>query len=162
MDSSGSFKLPKTFVLLLTVIMTVSAVSRGQSPPISASATIVDGLGTYSRKISTDSEIAQKFFDQGLRLTYGYYFPEAIASFQQAQQHDPEHPMIYRGSRWRRDRTPTVVSSAFATTHTVKDVRQSPRHALASQVLLQLSVHLSKLFTSGSTLRLIPTAPSAM
>lgn len=54
-------------------------------------------MGTYGRKISTDSELAQKFFDQGLRLTYGYYFPEAISSFQQAQQHDPEHPMIYWG-----------------------------------------------------------------
>jgi len=44
-------------------------------------AVLVDGLGTYSRKISTKSEMAQKFFDQGLRLVYGYYSPEATASF---------------------------------------------------------------------------------
>jgi tetratricopeptide (TPR) repeat protein len=30
-------------------------------------------------------------------LTYGYYFSEAIASFQEAQRHDSEHPMIYWG-----------------------------------------------------------------
>ena len=60
-------------------------------------AVLVDGLGTYGRKISTESQLAQKFFDQGLRLTFGYYFPEAIASFQEAKRHDPEHPMISWG-----------------------------------------------------------------
>src|SRR4030095_7213129 len=60
-------------------------------------AVLLDGVGTYGRKISTESQPAQKFFDQGLRLTFGYYFPEAIASFQEAQRHDPEHPMIYWG-----------------------------------------------------------------
>lgn len=66
-------------------------------PETRTSATLIQGLGTYSRKISTDSRQAQQFFDQGLRLTYGYYFPEAIASFQEAQRHDPEHPMILWG-----------------------------------------------------------------
>ena len=71
--------------------------SLAQAPTATESATLIDGLGTYSRRISTDSQLAQQFFDQGLRLTYGYYFPEAIASFQQALQHDPEHPMLYWG-----------------------------------------------------------------
>ena len=57
-------------------------------------AVLVDNIGTYGRKISTKSPLAQKFFDQGLRLVYGYYFPEAIASFEEAQQYDPDHPMI--------------------------------------------------------------------
>jgi hypothetical protein len=35
-------------------------------------AVLVDGLGSYSRSISTKSAMAQKFFDQGLRLVYGY------------------------------------------------------------------------------------------
>jgi hypothetical protein len=43
-------------------------------------AVLIDGLGNYSRPISTKSELAQKFFDQGLRLVYGYYSPEATAS----------------------------------------------------------------------------------
>jgi tetratricopeptide (TPR) repeat protein len=60
-------------------------------------ATLVPGLGTYGRKISTPSNLAQKFFDQGLNLTYGYYFPEAIATFQEALRHDPQHPMIEWG-----------------------------------------------------------------
>ena len=60
-------------------------------------AVLVDGLGTYSRKISTKSEMAQKFFDQGLRLVYGYYSPEATASFKEALRHDPDNPMINWG-----------------------------------------------------------------
>jgi hypothetical protein len=42
-------------------------------------ADLLDGVGTYSRPMTTTSSEAQKFFDQGLRLTFGYYFPEAIA-----------------------------------------------------------------------------------
>lgn len=55
-------------------------------------AVLVDGLGNYSRPISTKSELAQKFFDQGLRLIYGYYSPEATASFREALRHDPDNP----------------------------------------------------------------------
>lgn len=60
-------------------------------------AVLVPGSGSYSRPISTDSELAQKFFDQGLRLTWGFYFPEGIASYQEASRHDPDHPMPYWG-----------------------------------------------------------------
>jgi Tfp pilus assembly protein PilF len=60
-------------------------------------AVLIDGLGSYSRPISTKSELAQKFFDQGLRLVYGYYSPEATASFKEAMRHDPDGPMPYWG-----------------------------------------------------------------
>jgi tetratricopeptide (TPR) repeat protein len=60
-------------------------------------AILVEGTGTYSRKITTDSGLAQKFFDQGLRYAWAFHFPESIASYQQAAVHDPSHPMIYWG-----------------------------------------------------------------
>lgn len=60
-------------------------------------AIIIPGGGTYSRPISTDSAEAQQFFDQGLRFAWGFYFPEAIASHQQAAKLDPDHPMPYWG-----------------------------------------------------------------
>lgn len=63
-------------------------------------AVLIDGLGTYSRPISTDSERAQCFFDQGLRLRYGFYYPEAVSSFREALRHDPNHPMIHWGLAW--------------------------------------------------------------
>ena len=60
-------------------------------------AVLIDGLGSYSRPITTKSELAQKFFDQGLRLVYGYYSPEATASFKEALRHDPDNPMLHWG-----------------------------------------------------------------
>jgi tetratricopeptide (TPR) repeat protein len=60
-------------------------------------AVLVEGTGIYTRPISTDSLTAQQFFDQGLRLTWGYHFPESVASYQEALRHDPDHPMIYWG-----------------------------------------------------------------
>ena len=62
-----------------------------------ALAILVPGSGTYSRSISTDTTLTQQFFDQGLRLAWSFYFPEAIASYQEASRHDSDHPMPYFG-----------------------------------------------------------------
>lgn len=75
----------------------LTAAASNQSAATTEFAVLVDGLGTYSRPISTASPAAQRFFDQGLRLVYGYYFREAAASFQEAQRHDANNPMIYWG-----------------------------------------------------------------
>ena len=62
-----------------------------------ALAIMVPGGGTYSRPISTDSEEAQAFFDQGIRMAWGFYFPESIASYQEAARLDPDSPMPHWG-----------------------------------------------------------------
>lgn len=61
-------------------------------------APLLDHIGTYSRPISGCSAAVQPFFDQGLRLTYGYYLPEALASFREAARLDPDCPMAYWGA----------------------------------------------------------------
>ena len=58
---------------------------------------LIDNSGTYSRPISTANPTTQAYFDQGLRFAWGFYFPEAIASYQTASQLDPTHPMPYWG-----------------------------------------------------------------
>jgi tetratricopeptide (TPR) repeat protein len=70
------------------------AMADEYAPPL---AVLVPGSGSYSRPISTESREAQQFFDQGLRLSWGFYFPEAIASHQEASRLDPGHPMPYWG-----------------------------------------------------------------
>ncbi len=62
-----------------------------------ALAILVPGGGTYSRSITTSSEQAQAFFDQGLRMAWSFYFPESIASYQEASRLDPNSPMPYFG-----------------------------------------------------------------
>jgi tetratricopeptide (TPR) repeat protein len=48
------------------------------------------GLDTYEMKISTDNPEAQKYFNQGLLLYYGYNYPEAARSFRAAAKLDPK------------------------------------------------------------------------
>ena len=60
-------------------------------------AILIEGSGSYSREISTNRPGSQIFFDQGLRFAWGFYFPESIASYQEASRLDPDHPMPYWG-----------------------------------------------------------------
>lgn len=60
-------------------------------------AVLIEGLGKYHRVITTHSAVAQRYFDQGLLFVYGYYFSEALASFQEAARLDPDCAMVYWG-----------------------------------------------------------------
>lgn len=61
------------------------------------SAILIPGSGEYSRQVDSLLPAAQPFFDQGLRLAWAFYFPESIASYQEASRLDPTHPMPYWG-----------------------------------------------------------------
>lgn len=63
---------------------------------------LYDNLGDLSRTITTYSPVAQQYFDQGLRLTYGFGHPEAIRAFRKAQELDPECAMCFWGEAWAR------------------------------------------------------------
>ena len=54
-------------------------------------------LGTYSRKVSTSSDDAQRWFDRGLVWTYSYNHEQAIECFQKALEHDPDCAMAHWG-----------------------------------------------------------------
>ena len=87
-----AFRISTIFFLSALVSATASADSNEDRYAV-----LVAGTGSYSRPIDTRSDLAQRFFDQGLRLMYGYYMPEAIASHLEALRHDPDNPMIYCG-----------------------------------------------------------------
>jgi tetratricopeptide (TPR) repeat protein len=56
-----------------------------------------DNLGTLHQPITTKSAAAQRYFDQGLRLTFGFNHAEARRAFRAAQRHDPDCAMCYWG-----------------------------------------------------------------
>jgi tetratricopeptide (TPR) repeat protein len=58
---------------------------------------LLKGLGTWHHRISTTSPEAQRYFDQGLRLTYGFNHDEAVRSFERATQLDPDCAMCHWG-----------------------------------------------------------------
>ncbi len=54
-----------------------------------------DGLGSYTRPITTGSPEAQRYFDQGLAFLQGFNHGEAIRSFQRAAELDPNCAMAH-------------------------------------------------------------------
>lgn len=60
-------------------------------------APVLDGLGDETIPITTSDPRAQQFFDQGLRLTYGFNHSEALRAFKEAARLDPECAMAHWG-----------------------------------------------------------------
>src|SRR5689334_3354600 len=58
---------------------------------------LLDGLGDLHHPVTTQSQQAQRYFDQGLRLLFGFNHREAIRSFRSAAQLDPQCAMAYWG-----------------------------------------------------------------
>ena len=54
-------------------------------------------LGSHHKGISTRVPATQQYFDQGLRLVYGFNHAEAIRSFTRAAELDPTCAMCYWG-----------------------------------------------------------------
>jgi tetratricopeptide (TPR) repeat protein len=59
--------------------------------------TALGGWGNLDYRITTTSDRAQFYFNQGLSLYYSYHFPEAVASFKEASRFDPANAMAYWG-----------------------------------------------------------------
>lgn len=68
--------------------------------PEGAGAPLFGDLGTFGRPITTSSELAQRYFDQGLVLTYGFNHAEAIRSFREASRLDPACAMCFWGEAY--------------------------------------------------------------
>ena len=58
---------------------------------------LLDGLGDLHHPVTTESKHAQRYFDQGLRLLFGFNHKEAIRSFRSAAQLDPNCAMAHWG-----------------------------------------------------------------
>ena len=60
-------------------------------------APIFEGLGGHHHVVTTQSKQAQRYFDQGLTLLYGFNHAEAIRSFDAVAKLDPDCAMAYWG-----------------------------------------------------------------
>ena len=63
----------------------------------SAPTPLYEYLGSLHHTVTTGSDKAQQYFDQGLRLTYAFNHDEAIKSFKQALVYDSTCAMCYWG-----------------------------------------------------------------
>lgn len=55
----------------------------------------IPGAGTHQWKISTASDSAQFYFNQGMNMYYSFHIIEAMASFKKAAKFDPGCAMLY-------------------------------------------------------------------
>ncbi|MBS0166882.1 MAG: tetratricopeptide repeat protein [Nitrospira sp.] len=88
-----------TAAVLLTCAAYSSATESTVAPPPNLSVTVplYTDLGAHHKRISTRVSATQQYFDQGLRLVYGFNHAEAIRSFTRAAELDPTCAMCYWG-----------------------------------------------------------------
>ena len=84
------FSLSSALILSLTIAGDTYGAAKEFAP-------LVEGLGTHSYPLENCKTETQAFFDQGLRLYYGFRFPESLASFRQASKIDPQCAMAAWG-----------------------------------------------------------------
>ena len=65
--------------------------------PATPAVPLFNDLGSYHRAISTKNPAAQKYFDQGIRLLYGFNHDEAERAFREAARLDPSCAICFWG-----------------------------------------------------------------
>src|SRR5215469_2611980 len=89
----------KTFAAFLSLC--IAGWAQGQHHPMGATGekpvSLLPGLGIWTHSIATRNAQAQKFFDQGLVMLYGFNRPEALRSFRKALELDPRAAMAQWG-----------------------------------------------------------------
>ena len=78
---------------ILVLVAALPALAFGAENPVR----LYKGLGPWTHPITTTNPEAQKYFDQGLTLTYGFNRYEALRSFRKAAELDPTAAMTYWG-----------------------------------------------------------------
>ena len=84
-----------TFSALAALLLACAA--PGRKEPAASAPPLLTGLGSHHHAITTRDTLAQRYFDQGLRLAYAFNHAEAERSFHQAAALDPRCAMCYWG-----------------------------------------------------------------
>jgi tetratricopeptide repeat protein len=88
---AGVKLIGRTAPVLLLVASSLLAQQAPPPPPL------YKDLGTHHKAVGTKVPAAQQYFDQGLRLVYGFNHAEAIRSFTRATELDPSCAMCFWG-----------------------------------------------------------------
>jgi tetratricopeptide (TPR) repeat protein len=84
---------------IFSLLAAGAALAADPAPPApgATGSKLAEGLDTYHFPITTSSEEAQAWFNQGLVLLYGFNHGEAIRAFTEAAARDPEAAMPWWG-----------------------------------------------------------------
>ena len=104
-------------------------------------ATLLEGLGDYSFPVTTSSPEAQRWFNQGLMLTYGFNHDAAERSYLKAAELDPglRDVLVGRGARARasRQRGMDPANNAKAWQRLQRAVALAPKATEREQAFIQ-------------------------
>jgi tetratricopeptide (TPR) repeat protein len=81
----------------IAAILFPLAVALAQHDMPEKPVTLLAGLGAWRHPIATKDPEAQKYFDQGLALLYGFNRYESLRSFRKASELDPQAAMAFWG-----------------------------------------------------------------
>ncbi|MAE96984.1 MAG: hypothetical protein CL910_20230 [Deltaproteobacteria bacterium] len=81
--------LPCLALAMAASPLACSWTSRDEAPESASRPVLLDELGSHHHAITTSSPEAQRYFDQGLALTYGFNHEAAIDAFREASRLDP-------------------------------------------------------------------------
>jgi tetratricopeptide (TPR) repeat protein len=84
------FRFRGRFFVALTIGLSSVGVLSAREP-------VFDGLGTYSRTVTTESPKARRYFTQGLAFYHGFSHGAAIRSFEEVARLDPKCAMAHWG-----------------------------------------------------------------
>lgn len=83
--------------MLAALIAPIASAQEDWPKPGETGSKLIDGLAVHEFPITTNSEEAQAWFNQGIVLAYGFNHGEAIRSFTEAAALDPEAAMPWWG-----------------------------------------------------------------
>jgi tetratricopeptide (TPR) repeat protein len=107
--------------------------SPGAADSADTDAPLYDDLGVLNYPITTKSPLAQRYFDQGLRLAYGFNHAEARRAFRTAQKHDPDCAMCAWGEALVLGPNINAPMDANALAPALAAVRRAQRNATGTK-----------------------------
>jgi tetratricopeptide (TPR) repeat protein len=84
--------------IALGACLVVALTSAAQAQSERSDVPLFENLGDHQYAITTGVPLAQRYFDQGLRLYYAFNHAEAIRAFEAAARQDPRCAMCYWGT----------------------------------------------------------------
>jgi tetratricopeptide (TPR) repeat protein len=99
--TSLTLRAKALFSASLAAVLTLVLMSAaGAAPAVVDDAPLFADLGTHRAEITSASAVAQRYFNQGLILSYGFNHAEAVRSFRAAQHADPSCAMCFWGEAY--------------------------------------------------------------
>ena len=96
------------FAMLVVAVVLVGCAHTGSptAPPMpdmpaygaDGTPQVFEGMGPHSRRVTTESEEAQTYFDQGIAWLHSFNHDEAVRSFTAATEADPGCAMAWWGN----------------------------------------------------------------